>query len=112
MVAEATTKMKAEAIEAGKKKLIAREEENKRMKNTALGAACEVESEEEAAGDLQQLGLGDLVLAWPGAEEPSASAAASPFDLAPAASALGLKSLATGYWVPDGDALGGSGGGV
>ena len=66
------------------------------MKKTSLGAACELEAEEEATGDLQQPGLGDLVLAWPGAEEPSASAAASPFDLAPAASALGLKSLAQG----------------
>ena len=112
VVAEATTKRKAEATEAGKKKLIAREEDKKRMKTTSLGATCEVEAEEEATGDLQQPGLGDLVLAWPGAEEPSASAAAASFDVAPVASAVGLKSLATWHWIPDGDVLGGSGGGV
>ena len=110
VVAEATTKRKAEATEAGKKKLIAREEEKKRMKNTSLGSACELEGEEEATGD-DKPGLADLVLAWPDSSTSSPASAAS-FALAPPSSALGLKSLATGSWIQGADALGGSGGGV
>ena len=80
------------------------------MKNTSLGSACELEGEEEATGD-DKPGLADFVLAWPDSSTSPPASAAS-FALAPPSSALGLKSLATGSWIEDADAFGGSGGGV